>query len=93
VQQCEGFRRRIAAAVGTQDERRYRAHFFLPAGGIKASDAIVSFHAEHGIMIRQDRGSFDDQQFYVRYCFADSAIADAFRDQFGGERLPTTKGR
>jgi integrase len=26
-------------------------------------------------------------QFFVRYCFADPAHADAFRDRFGGERL------
>jgi hypothetical protein len=47
----------------------------------------VSFHTEHGIMIRQGRGSFDGEQFYVRYCFPDPAIADAFQRQFGGVRL------
>jgi hypothetical protein len=31
-------------------------------------------------------------QFCVRYCFADSAHADAFRDRFGGERLNTRPG-
>jgi hypothetical protein len=32
----------------------------------------------------------DGRQWFVRYCFADSGVADAFRDRFGGERLETS---
>jgi hypothetical protein len=39
------------------------------------------------VQIRRGQGRNDGSQFYVRYCFADPAHADAFRDRFGGERL------
>jgi hypothetical protein len=60
----------------------------LPPGGFRArSDAMLAFHRERDIQIRRGQGRNDDGQFYVRYCFADPAHADAFRDRFGGKRL------
>jgi hypothetical protein len=60
----------------------------LPPGGFRArSDDMLAFHRERGIQIRRGQGRNDGSQFYVRYCFADPAHADAFRDRFGGERL------
>ena len=62
-----------------------------PPGGFRArSDAMLAFHRERHIQIRRGLGRNDDGQFYVRYCFADPAHADAFHDRFGGER-PTAK--
>src|SRR5262249_3169563 len=66
----------------------------LPPGGFRArSDAMLAFHRERHIQIRRGLGRNDDGQFYVRYCFADPAHADAFRDRFGGERLTATLDR
>jgi hypothetical protein len=36
---------------------------------------------------RRGRGRREAAQFYLRFCFPDSATADAFRDRFGGARL------
>jgi hypothetical protein len=47
---------------------------------------MLAFHREREIQIRRGQGRNDDGQFYVRYCFADPAHADAFRDRFGGGR-------
>ena len=44
-----------------------------------------AFHHERGIPIR--RGRHEVEQFYVRFCFPDAAIADAFRERFGGVRF------
>jgi hypothetical protein len=60
----------------------------LPPSGFRArSDDMLTFHRERGIQIRRGQGRNEDGQFYVRYCFADPAHADAFRGRFGGERL------
>jgi hypothetical protein len=48
---------------------------------------------EHGIPIRHGRGRNEAERFFVRYCFDDAAIADAYRDRFGGERLMHNRGR
>jgi hypothetical protein len=37
--------------------------------------------------IRRGRGRHEVEQFYVRFCFPDAAIADAFRERFGGMRF------
>jgi hypothetical protein len=37
---------------------------------------------KRSIKQRRGRGSYADGQFYVRFCFADSADADAFRYRF-----------
>jgi hypothetical protein len=68
----------------------------LPSSGFRSkSDDILAFHRERGIERRRGRGWHDDEQYYVRYCFADPAHADAFRERFGGERLtsPPPRGR
>jgi hypothetical protein len=42
---------------------------------------------EHGLPIRRGRGPQESEQFYIRFCFPDMAIADAFHDRFGDERM------
>jgi hypothetical protein len=60
----------------------------LPPGGFrKGSDDMQAFHRERGIQSRRGQGRNDGGQFYVRYCFADPAHANAFCDRFGGARL------
>ena len=60
----------------------------VPSGGFRETGfAIVAFHRERGLATKYGRGRKDEGQWYARYCFADPTVADAFRDQFGGERL------
>jgi hypothetical protein len=60
----------------------------VPRGGFRdTSFAIDDFHQERGVEIRRGQGSYEEGQFYVRYCFADPVVADEFRARFGGERL------
>jgi hypothetical protein len=60
----------------------------LPSGGFRERSAdIAGFHSDRGIEPRRGRGRVDEGQWYVRYCFADPAHADAFCERFGGERL------
>jgi hypothetical protein len=66
----------------------------LPPSGFRSqSDDMLAFHRERGIEPRRGRGWHDDEQYYVRYCFADPAHADAFRERFGGEKLTTPPPR
>jgi hypothetical protein len=84
--------RRKAEITARMNEQDYPhlVELALPPGGFRSmSDAMLAFHRERGIQIRRGQGRHDDGQFYVRYCFADPAHADAFRDRFGGERLTT----
>jgi hypothetical protein len=36
---------------------------------------------------RRGRSRHEIEQFYIRFCFPDTATADAFRKRFGGECL------
>jgi hypothetical protein len=66
----------------------------LPPGGFgSTSEDMVAFHRERGIQIRHGRGRSDQGRFFVTYCFADPAHADAYRARFGGERLTFQKKR
>jgi hypothetical protein len=67
------------------NERDYpdMVELLLPSGGLRSrSDEMHSFRRERSIKQRRGRGSYADGQFYVRFCFADSADADAFRYRF-----------
>jgi hypothetical protein len=61
----------------------------LPSGGFRDTDAdIEAFHRHHGVEPRRGRGRVENgERWYVRFCFADPAIAEAFAARFGGERL------
>ena len=87
--------RRAALAKCWESHRPYEqgdyphlVELSLPSGGFRSLfDDMQAFHRERGIQSRRARGRNHEAQFYVRYCFADPAHADAFRDRFGGERL------
>jgi hypothetical protein len=40
--------------------------------------------------VRRGRSRHEVEQFHIRFCFPDTAIADAFRNRFGGECLTYT---
>ena len=48
---------------------------------------IDAFHRERRIPVRRGRSRHEVKQVYIRFCFPDTAIADAFRNRFGGECL------
>ena len=48
---------------------------------------IDAFHRERRIPVRRGRSRHEGEQFYIRFCFPDTATADAFRNRFGGECL------
>jgi len=46
-----------------------------------------AFHRERRIPVRRGRSRHEVKQVYIRFCFPDTATADAFRNRFGGECL------
>ncbi len=88
--------RRKGETTGRMNERNYPNMVELPVpfGGFRdTSFAIDAFHRERGLESKYGRGRNDEGQWYVRYCFADPTVADAFRDLFGGERLTSASVR
>jgi hypothetical protein len=82
--------RRKGEITGLMNERDFPhlVELALPRGGFRTDTAeFDAFHREHGLPIRRGRGRQESEQFYIRFCFPDVAIADAFRDRFGGERM------
>jgi hypothetical protein len=82
--------RRKSEITGYMNERDFPhlVELELPAGGFRdKSQELESFHRERGIAIRRGRGRHEAGQLYIRFCFPDTATADAFRNRFGGECL------
>ena len=50
------------------------------------------FHHERRIPVRRGRSRHEVKQVYIRFCFSDTATADAFRNRFGGECLTHAPG-
>ena len=88
--------RRKGEVTARMNERDYPyiVELPLPSGGFRSqSDDMLAFHRQRGIEPRRGRGWHDDEQYYVRYCFAEPAHADAFCEQFGGKRLRHSRTR
>jgi hypothetical protein len=69
-------------------ERKF-PHFVeitLPPSGldVRVNREMVTFHRLHNIRPRFGRRRTRTGQDYCRWCFSDLAIADAFRERFGG---------
>jgi resolvase-like protein len=54
------------------------------------SGLIDAFHGDRHIPVRRGRSRYGVKPLYIRFCFPDAAIADAFRNRFGGECLTHT---
>ena len=54
---------------------------------------IGAFHRERRIPVRRGRSRYEVKPFYIRFCFPDTATADAFRNRFGGECLIHAPGK
>jgi hypothetical protein len=51
-------------------------------------DAMKDFHARHGLQARPRFGRYEDGGRYVRWCFADRHIAEAFAAKFAKDIIP-----
>jgi hypothetical protein len=81
--------RRKSEITGYMNERDFPhlVELELPAGGFRdKSQEFDAFHRDR-IPVRRGRSRHEAEQFYIRFCFPDTATADAFRNRFGGECL------
>jgi hypothetical protein len=91
--------RRKSEITGQMNERDFPhlVELALLPGGFRSQDLeFAAFHRDRGVPIRRGRGRHEGEQFHVRFCFPDAAIADAFQERFGGTRLtysPSKPGR
>ena len=82
--------RRKREITGLTNERDfpYLVELALPPGGFRSVLLeIDAFHRERRIPVRRGRSRHEVKPFYIRFCFPDTATADAFRNRFGGECL------
>ena len=82
--------RRKREIVGLRNERDFPhvVELALPLGPFHSVFlAIDAFHRERRIPVRRGRSRHEVKQVYVRFCFRETATADAFRNRFGGECL------
>jgi hypothetical protein len=82
--------RRKSEITGYMNERDFPhlVELELPAGGFRdKSQEFDAFHREHRIPVRRGRSRHEAEQFYIRFCFPDTATADAFRNDLAVLRL------
>ena len=66
----------------------------LPREGFRdVLPQIDAFHRDRHIPVRRGRNRHEVEQFHIRFCFPDTATADAFRNRFGGECLTHAPGK
>jgi hypothetical protein len=60
----------------------------VPPGGLGNQVVeIAALHRDLGIPVRAGRERREGEQFFVRYCFPNTKLADAFAARFAGQRL------
>ena len=82
--------RRKREIIGLSNERDFPhlVELTLPPGGFRSVFLeIDAFHRERRIPVRRGRSRHEVEQFHIRFCFPDTATADAFRNRFGGKCL------
>ena len=87
--------RRKREIVGLRNERDfpYLVELALPPGGFRSVFLeFDAFHRERRIPVRRGRSRHEVKQVYIRFCFRETATADAFRNRFGGECLTHAPG-
>ena len=83
-------KREITGLANEQDP--HLVELALPPGGFRSVFLeIDAFHRERRIPVRRGRSRHEVKQVYIRFCFPDTATADAFRNRFGGECLTAVK--
>jgi hypothetical protein len=80
--------RRKREIIGLTNERDFPhlVELTFPPGGFRSVFLeINAFHRERRIPVRRGRNQHEVEQFHIRFCFPDTATADAFRNRFGGD--------
>jgi hypothetical protein len=82
--------RRKSEFVRLTNERNFPhlVELALPPEGFR--DVLLqidAFHRERRIPVSRGRSRHEVKRIYIRFCFPDTATADAFRNRFGGECL------
>ena len=78
--------------LATERKFPHIVEIVLPVHGldVRVNREMVTFCRLHKIRPRFGRRRKRTGQDYCRWCFSDKEIADAFREQFGGERVTNT---
>ena len=70
-------------AITNERDFPYVVEIVVPQGGLgKTLDAMYEFHARHNIHAKRGQGRRDHGGLFIRWCFADPTIADAFAHEF-----------
>ena len=74
-----------ATAKSVERDFPHFVDMFVPDGGLgRRLDTMYEWHRTRGIESHHGRGRRTDEgRYYVRWCFADAALAGAFADKFG----------
>jgi hypothetical protein len=81
-------RKREITGLANEQDFPHLVELALPPGGFRTVLLEVdAFHRERRIPVRRGRSRHEVKPFYIRFCFPDTATADAFRNRFGGECL------
>jgi hypothetical protein len=88
--------RRKTEVVGLTNEQHFPhlVELAVPPEGLR--DALLefdAFHREHRIPVYRGRSRAVAERFHIRFCFPDAALADAFRNRFGGQCLTYEPGK
>jgi hypothetical protein len=76
------------AGLANEQDFPYLVELTFPPGGFRSVFLeIDAFHRDRRIPVRRGRNRHEVERFYIRFCFPDTATADAFRNRFGGECL------
>jgi hypothetical protein len=87
-------RKREITGFANEQDFPHLVELALPPGGFRSvSLEIDVFHRGRRIPVRRGRSRHEGEQFYIRFCFPDTASADAFRNRFGGECLTHRPGK
>jgi hypothetical protein len=85
-------RRRIgrddsSQALANEQDFPHLVELSVPPKGFRnAFLEFDAFHSEHRIPVRRGQNRHEVKQVYIRFCFPNTATADAFRNGFGGQR-------
>jgi len=81
-------RKREIVGLANEHDFPHLVELALPPGPFRGVILeIDAFHRERRIPVRRGRSRHEAKQSYIRFCFPDTATADAFHNCFGGERL------
>jgi hypothetical protein len=74
-------------AVANEKEYPYTVELVVAGDklDVESSRRMMNFHRSRKIQARYGRTIVREGQIYFRWCFPDSDMATAFKEQFGGE--------